>query len=82
MGKPLFDFDGNGRIDALELLSALKDDPSNPFFSHGDDFDDSIYDDIPDADGRMDLGYLEDSDFDETGEFDDDFDSVFDLDND
>lgn len=30
MGNPLFDFDGNGRMDALELLSALKGDPSNP----------------------------------------------------
>lgn len=82
MGNPLFDFDGNGSMDALELLMALKNDPSNPLSEHEDDIDDSIYDDIPDADGRMDLGYLEDSDYDETGEFDDDFDSVFDLDDD
>ena len=35
--KPLFDFDGNGRMDALELLLALKGDPSNPLSGHDDE---------------------------------------------
>ena len=34
--KPFFDFDGNGSMDALELLLAVKNDPSNPLPGHDD----------------------------------------------
>lgn len=38
MGK-LFDFNGDGNVDALEMLIATAGDPNNPFHSILDDSD-------------------------------------------
>ena len=81
MGQPLFDFDGNGRMDAIELLSAINNDSTNPLLRHNDNVNILMCEDEIDADERMDLGYLEDSEYYETGEFeDDDFSSIFNFD--